>query len=129
MRNAPAPERRFEERLALLACALKCTEPLALLEGLAEPLREHATAEARRVIEWDSASRQATVAQEFGVRDDAPQQVRELIAQAGPSLGSTIYRLLPPFLRTAVPGFVSAPEPTSKLAQTFAARSIKEATR
>ena len=69
-RPAPGPQGTCgrTERLALFACALSRESALDVLEGLCEPERTRARRYARQVAAWDSPTRQAKVALEFGLR-------------------------------------------------------------
>jgi len=134
-RPAPGPHGRCgrTDRLALFACALSRESALELLEGLCEPQRTQARRYAQQVAAWDSPTRQAKVAFEFGLREDAAKRLREEMAEAGPSLRFEMFRLLPPYLRTLFPDLAAAaaapvpPVPPGLAA--LAQRLVREATR
>lgn len=96
------------ERLALFACALSRDSALDMLEGLCEPQRTRARRYAQQVVAWDSPSRQAKVAVEFGLREDAGSRLRAVVEEAGPELRLEMFRLLPPYLKTLFPELVTA---------------------
>ncbi|MHB8872738.1 MAG: hypothetical protein ACYC8T_03530 [Myxococcaceae bacterium] len=131
--SAASGECGWPERLALFACALARESAIDLLEGLAEPQRARAREFARKVASWDSPTRQAKVAVEFGPRPDAGGRLRALMAEAGPTLRRELFRLLPPYHRSLFPELVAVlsapgdPPPPGLLA--LAQRLVREATR
>jgi hypothetical protein len=132
-RSAPQGGCGRSERLALFACALCRDTALDMLEGLCEPYRTRARRYAQQVTAWDSPSRQAKVAVEFGLREDAGRRLRAVMQEAAPALRLEMYRLLPPYLKTLFPELVApSAAPSTVVAPGMAAlaqRLVREATR
>ncbi len=133
-KSAPAAERcAWQERLALFACSMNRDSAIDLLEGLADPERVRARAYARRVVGWDSPTRQARLAVEFGLRGDSEHRLHALMAEASPQLRLEVFSLLPPYHRTLFPDvaarFSARGAPPSPAVSALAQRMVREATR
>jgi hypothetical protein len=128
----PDPDRYgFEERLALFTVSLAKERAFELLEGLHRSTRRRAREHARRVASWDSSTRQARLTWVFGSRKDAGERLRALWAEASPLLRRELYRLLPPYHRTALPDGPppTLGEPACPGLLSLAERLVREATR
>lgn len=126
------PRPGAEERVALIAHALKKAEAQALLEGFAEPERERALAFLRQLQSQGSAERQGRMSFEFGIRVDASQRLRDVWNQAGPALRRALFAQLPPYHRTVFPDYVPPADQDAAAdpgLEAFAERLIREATR
>jgi hypothetical protein len=119
------------ERLALVARVLGRERAAELLEGLGEPDAAQAQAHLSRIVALSSAQRQARVAVEFGVVDDAAERLRALMEEAPEPLRREIFRRLPPYHRSLFPQrTVEPPDAAATPALcTLAERLLREATR
>lgn len=119
------------ERLALVALVLGRARAAELLDGLGELEAEQAKAHLARFSALSSAQRQARVAREFGVVDDAAERLRALMAEAPEPLWKEIFRRLPPYHRSLFPHrTVEPPDPKAAPGLgVLAERLIREATR
>jgi len=119
------------ERLALVALVLGRERAAGLLDGLGEVDAERAKEHLSRFTALSSAQRQARVALEFGVVEEAAERLRALMAEAPEPLRREIFRRLPPYHRSLFPG--RAVEPPDAAAApglgVLAERLIREATR
>ena len=114
-------------RIALFVCALHGEDAPRLLEGFADATRREAERFARRLAETDSATRQARLACEFGLRADAGDRIKQLVLEASPALRQVIAAQLPAQWRALfphLPGVVG-----SEALRQLATRLIREATR
>jgi hypothetical protein len=119
------------ERLVLVARVLGRERAAELLEGLEESARERAREHLARVVALSSAQRQARVAVEFGVVEDAAQRLRALMDEAPEPLQRELFRRLPPYHRSLFPQRTVEP-PDAAVSPglgTLAERLIREATR
>jgi hypothetical protein len=118
-------------RLALVALVLGRERAGELLEGLEEQSVARAKEHLSRFAALASAQRQARVAMEFGVVEDAPQRLRALMEEASEPLRREIFRRLPPYHRSLFPRrTVEPPEAAATPALcALAERLIREATR
>lgn len=118
------------ERLALVALVLGRERATELLDGLGEDEAALAKEHLARFTALSSAQRQARVALEFGVVDDAAERLRALMAEASEPLRREIFRRLPPYHRSLFPGRVAEPpDATLPGLGVLAERLIREATR
>lgn len=118
------------ERLALVALVLGRERAAELLAGLGEVDAGRAKEHLSRFTALSSAQRQARVALEFGVVDDAAERLRALMAEASEPLRREIFRRLPPYHRSLFPGrAVEPPDAALPGLGVLAERLIREATR
>lgn len=118
------------ERLALVALVLGRERAAELLDGLGEVDAERAKEHLTRFTTQSSAQRQARVALEFGVVDDAAERLRALMAEVSEPLRREIFRRLPPYHRSLFPGrAVEPPDAALPGLGVLAERLIREATR
>lgn len=116
----------FVEQTTLFVVALKKTNALELLDGLTEPARRTARLFAQRLADLDSPTRQARVALEFGVRDDARDRLKAMIDDAPPALRAALEAALPSAWRQ---NRAAAPPPGSAVLKALATRLVREAMR
>ncbi|XXF76501.1 hypothetical protein P2318_26100 [Myxococcaceae bacterium GXIMD 01537] len=118
-------------RLALVVCVLSRARAEALLDGLGERDAERAKEHLSLLVAMPSAQRQARVAVEFGVVQDAAERLRALMEESSEPLRRELFRRLPPYHRSLFPGrAVEPPDATATGALcTLAERLIREATR
>lgn len=118
-------------RYALVALVFGRERALALLEGLGDREAERAKEHLAGFAALTSAQRQAKVAQEFGMRSDPADQLRELMAEAPEALRREIFRRLPPYHRSLFPERRVEPldASTSPALAALAERLIREVTR
>ncbi len=120
----------FEERVALFVCALHREKSLELLEGFADAPRARARAFAESVTDWDSSTRQARLAREFGAHTDALDRLQQLIVESPPALRCAIADQLPEAWRARFPHLVKTQGTLSTPMMTMlAARLIRETVR
>ena len=93
----------FAERVALFVVSMHKEQSFVLLEGFAQAPRAVARRFAYHVAQLDSASRQARLAHEFGVRPDATSRLQALIAEAPPLLRCALARALPMSAKAQLP--------------------------
>lgn len=118
------------ERLALVTLVLGRERAGELLDGLGEVDAERAKEHLSRFTALSSAQRQARVALEFGVVEDAAERLRALMAEAPEPLRREIFRRLPPYHRSLFPGrVVEPPDAALQGLGVLAERLIREATR
>lgn len=117
------------ERVALFVGAIHRSRADELLAGFAERSLERAGTFLYEMKQWDSATRQARLAHEFGVRHDAGERIQQLVVQAQGELRSAIVASLPPAVRSQFPQFAGGAETFSPAVRALAARLVKEASR
>lgn len=127
--SAPAP--LALERLVLVALVLGRERAAELLEGLGEQSAERAKEQLSRFAALASAQRQARVAMEFGVVDEAAERLRALMEEASEPLRQEIFRRLPPYHRSLFPKRTVEPPGAAATPAlcALAERLIREATR
>jgi hypothetical protein len=128
---SPPPPVELEAWPIVLACAvLAPARAEELLEGLAQADVEEAHRLLRSFQEQDSATRQVRLSVEFGIRLNADERLRLLMAEAPPPLQQAILQRLPSYQRTLFPGLeASTAEPLLPHLEALAERLVKEATR
>jgi len=119
------------ERIALVSLVFGRERAEALLDGLRESEARRAKAALAGFTTLSSASRQARVAVEFGVRPDAEARLRAVMEEAPEALRREIFRRLPPYHRGLFPERqVEPPDTAATLAVcALAERLIREASR
>jgi len=113
------PPSSFVERVTLFVSSLHKAHARALLEGLASPKRQAALKLSQHITRWDSATRQARLAREFGAQRDALERLRRVFASAPPQLRAAISEHLPAPIRATF----SARQPVSIAACSLALHS------
>ena len=119
----------FAERVALFVGAIHRQRADELLSGFAPPHRERAVAFVGEMKQWDSARRQARLAHEFGVRQDAGERIQQLVVRTSGELRAAIVASLPPAVRSQFPQFKGGAETFPLAVRALAARLVKEASR
>lgn len=119
----------FPERVALFVGAIHRPRAEELLAGFAEEPRERSSAFLCEMRQWDSATRQARLAHEFGVRHEAGERLQQLVVQASGELRAAIVASLPPAVRSQFPQFAGGAETFPVAVRALAARLVKEASR
>ncbi len=120
----------FPQRLALFLIAMHRERMPELMQGLGGPLRKQAAAFAKEAASWDSPTRQARVAIEFGVRQDATSRLKELMARASPPLRMAIFDRLPAWAQSLFPKLQNHAAGTASPAMlALAERLVRETTR
>lgn len=119
----------FPERVALFVGAIHRARAEELLEGFVDEPRTRANAFIREMHQWDSATRQARLAHEFGVRHEAGERIQQLVVQASGELRAAIVASLPPAVRSQFPQFAGGAETFPVAVRSLAARLVKEASR
>ncbi len=120
----------FVERVTLFIQSLHKAKANELLEGFVEPKRYTANQLCRHIGRWDSATRQARLAREFGVQPDALERLRAVISQSPAPLRAAISETLPDQLRAAFPRLKSVPaRAPSPALRSRAQRLVHEAVR
>lgn len=100
MRQRPAT---FIERMTLFVSTMHKETAPHLFEGLSEAQLMRAKKQAQSLSNLDSATRQAHLAYEFGIRGDAVERLQTLLSNCAPPLRSTIVQLMPTRWRTHFP--------------------------
>ena len=80
----------FAERVGFFISTLHSARLEALLEGFVDSKRYTATQFCQRLASFDSATRQARVAIEFGVTPASAERLRQLVARSPPSLSAVL---------------------------------------
>ena len=119
----------FPERVALFVAAIHRDRADALLAGFATSPEQRAKVFADDMKQWDSARRQARLAHEFGVRQDAGERIQQLIVRTDGDLRAAIVASLPPSVRAQFPQFVGGAASFPVGVRALAARLVKEASR
>lgn len=119
----------FPERVGLFVGAIHRARAEELLAGLSKQPHERASAFVHEMKQWDSATRQARLAHEFGVRHDAGERIQQLVVQAQGELRAAIVASLPPAVRSQFPQFAGGAETFPAAVRALAARLVKEASR
>lgn len=119
----------FPERVALFVGAIHRPRAEELLAGFSEEPQVRASAFVREMQQWDSATRQARLAHEFGVRHEAGERIQQLVVQATGDLRAAIVASLPPAVRSQFPQFAGGAETFPVAVRALAARLVKEASR
>lgn len=119
----------FPERVALFVGTIHKPRADELLAGFASEPRERASAFGRELHQWDSATRQARLAHEFGVRHEAGERIQQLVVQTSGALRAAIVASLPPAVRSQFPQFAGGAEAFPVAVRALAARLVKEASR
>ena len=117
----------FVERVALFLKTLHKAEAGELLEGFVEAKRYTANQFCRHFGRFDSPTRQARLAREFGVQPEALERLRQVVARSPPRLQSAIVETLPEPWRRAFPRL--KPRSTSPALRNQARRLIHETVR
>ena len=106
-----------------------------LLSGLSRTSAERAGVYLDALVKLPSPERQGRLAAEFGISQQASQNLRALWAEAGPALRREIFRQLPPYHRSVFPDYRLEPGDAARSVELapglrdFAARLIREVTR
>lgn len=95
------PSLSYVERLTLFVSSMHKAHAAALLEGLVSPKRHQALQLSQHLTRWDSATRQARLAREFGAQRDALERLRGMLAHAPPLLRAAMAEHLPAPVRAA----------------------------
>ena len=119
----------FPERVALFVAAIHRPRAEELLGGFSAAPQERASAFAEDMKQWDSARRQARLAHEFGVRQDAGERIQQLVVRTSGELRGAIVASLPPAVRSQIPQFAGGAETFPVAVRALAARLVKEASR
>lgn len=119
----------FPERVALFIGAVHRQRAEELLEGFAPTPRERSVAFVQNMKKWDSAQRQARLAHEFGVRQDAGERIQDLVVRTSGDLRSAVVASLPPAVRAQFPQFKGGADTFPVAVRALAARLVKEASR
>jgi hypothetical protein len=117
----------FAEHLAIYLCAMHRDEGDALLEGLAH--KKSAASLFHQLVQGDSASRQAALTKEFGIRVDAKERIHALVVQAPAALRSQIVKSLPANLRGHFPHLEREDTEASPALVALAQRLVRETMR
>lgn len=116
------------ERITLFVCATHKAQADILLAGFADRPRARAVAFAAHVRQWDSSTRQARLAREFGAPRAATERLQQLMVAASPGLRVALALELPAHLRALFPHLVSR-APVAPAMRAFATRLLREAMR
>ena len=121
----------FPRRLALFVCAMHRERTLELLEGLADAPRTDARHFARYVATLDSASRQARLTVEFGLRPNPAVRVQTLLDESPPLLRAALWTVMPTTSRERLrpPANAPATAAISPALRALAVRLIREVSR
>ena len=127
MRHRPST---FIERVTLFVSTMHKDTAPQLFESLSETQLIRAKKHAKTIANLDSATRQAQLACEFGVRGDAVERLQALLSHCAPPLRSAIVQLMPAKWRTHFPKvrFDDTTCPPAEL-RAMALRLIDEAVR
>lgn len=129
---AAAATQGFAERLALFVTGVDRQRADELLAGLTSANHRHATSVAKEASGWDSATRQGRMAVAFGNHPRAADRLRQLMAEASPSLQLAVFRRLVPWQQSLFPKLAAVIRPSRPVApamEALADRLIREATR
>ena len=127
--HQPRRPTSFAERVALFVGAIHRPRAEELLTGFADEPQESARAFVRDMHQWDSATRQARLAHEFGVHHEAGERIQRLVVQTQGELRAAIVASLPPAVRSQFPQFAGGAETFPGAVRALAARLVKEASR
>jgi hypothetical protein len=130
-RSADGPKAlSFAERVTLFVCALHKEQASALLAGFADRPRRRAIAFAEQIRQWDSSTRQARLAREFGANTSPTERLHRLVLEVPPALRAALGEHLSPEQRLLFPHLTPAtPTPTPPAMRAIAGRLVREATR
>lgn len=123
----PPREAGLVERTTLFLVSLKKRDVLGLLDGFTSEARQRARLYAQRLADLDSPTRQARLALEFGVGEDARPRLEQLLAESPPALKAAIAAQLP--LSWRRPSDVGTGTRASPALMALAARLVREASR
>lgn len=125
----PAKVTGLAERVALFVGSIHRQRAEELLQGFALPPRARAVAFLQDMKQWDSAQRQARLAHEFGLRQDADERTRELVEQTEGQLRAALVASLPPSVRRQFPQHDGDADAFPLAVRALAARLVREASR
>lgn len=125
----PQQSMGLPERVGLFVGAIHRERADELLAGFAPPLQARALVFVQDMKQWDSARRQARLAHEFGVRQDAGERIQALVVRTSGDLRAAIVASLPPVVRAQFPQFKGGAETFPIAVRALAARLVKEASR
>lgn len=113
--------------ITLVTIALKKSAAEELLSCLSEGSEEVARSQLNSIVSLSRAARQALLAEEFGCRADAADEVKRLNGEVAGPLGDELLRQLPPFMTSSALAQPAAAEHLSPLGLRWARRLAREA--
>lgn len=129
--KAPPGRLGKPERIALFVTALHRARAEELLAGLAGEEARRATRFMGRAQKWDSPTRQAAVALEFGVRVDVEARLKEMLGKLPLKLQVCVISRLPEWQQSFFPKLLAQARTSSHSPALIALadRLVREATR